>query len=190
MNRILKNDDVIIHERPSGKEYALDILKHMLSLTFLKELVSLTAYYVVNHVRGMRVAHIASTARVRPTVLIRHAERVYIGEKSTINHNNVIWGGKEKAVIRIGNYVMTGPNVQMFAFNHGIWNDKGPMVEQPYTEADIIIEDDVWVGAGTTIVAGVCIGSGSVIAAGSVVTRDIPPKSIAGGSPAKVLKAR
>ena len=190
MDRILKNDEVVCHERPSGKEYALDILKHTFSLTFVKELVHLLAYYVLNHVRGMRVAHIASSAHIRPTVMIRHAERVYIGEKSSINHNNVIWGGKEKAVIRIGNYVMTGPNVQMFAFNHGARNDKGPMLDQPYTEADIIIEDDVWIGAGCIILAGVQIGTGCIIAAGSVVTKDVPPHSIVGGVPAKVVKER
>lgn len=53
----------------------------------------------------------------------------------------------------------------------------------------VIIEDDVWIATRSTILKGVRIGKGSVIAAGAVVTRDIPPYSIAGGVPAKVIKS-
>jgi acetyltransferase-like isoleucine patch superfamily enzyme len=53
-----------------------------------------------------------------------------------------------------------------------------------------VIEDDVWIGAGVTVVDGVTIGRGSVIGAGAVVTNDIPPYSIAVGTPAKPIKDR
>jgi acetyltransferase-like isoleucine patch superfamily enzyme len=52
------------------------------------------------------------------------------------------------------------------------------------------VEDDVWIGHGAIIVAGVTIGTGSIVAAGSVVTRDVPPFSIVGGNPARVIKMR
>lgn len=58
------------------------------------------------------------------------------------------------------------------------------------TKGPIVIEDDVWIGNGVTVLSGVCIGQGAVIAAGSVVSKDIPPYSIAGGNPAKVIKYR
>jgi len=54
----------------------------------------------------------------------------------------------------------------------------------------IIVEDEVWIGTNTTILSGVRIGKGAIIAAGSVVTKNIPPYSIAGGNPAKVIKFR
>lgn len=57
-------------------------------------------------------------------------------------------------------------------------------------DGDIIIEDDVWLGHSVTVCAGVTIGRGSVIGAGAVVTRDVPPYSIAVGAPAKVIKSR
>ena len=55
-------------------------------------------------------------------------------------------------------------------------------------DKDIIIEQDVWIGANVTILKGVRIGRGAVVAAGSVVVRHIPPYAIAGGIPAKIIK--
>jgi len=54
--------------------------------------------------------------------------------------------------------------------------------------APIILEDNVWLGARVIVLKGVTIGEGSVIGAGSVVTKDIPPRSLAVGMPAKVIK--
>jgi acetyltransferase-like isoleucine patch superfamily enzyme len=54
----------------------------------------------------------------------------------------------------------------------------------------VIIEDDVWIGRGSTIVSGVRIGRGAVIGAGSVVTQDVPALSIAAGVPARVIGSR
>ncbi len=61
----------------------------------------------------------------------------------------------------------------------------------PETDAqvgDIILEDDVWLATGVSVTAGVCIGQGTVVAAGSVVTRDLPPRVLAGGVPAKIIR--
>lgn len=55
-------------------------------------------------------------------------------------------------------------------------------------DAPIVIGDHVWIGVNCTILKGVTIGDGSVIAAGSVVVRDIPPKCLAAGVPAKVIR--
>lgn len=64
---------------------------------------------------------------------------------------------------------------------------------EPYeaiTKGHIIIDDDVWIGFGATILSGVHIGQGAVVAAGAVVTKDIPPYAIVGGIPAKIIKYR
>ena len=58
------------------------------------------------------------------------------------------------------------------------------------SKGDIIIDDDVWIGYGATIMSGVHISQGAVIAAGAVVTKDVPPYAIVGGVPAKVIKYR
>ena len=77
----------------------------------------------------------------------------------------------------------------MFSSNHTVVPGL-PYHKQPWREADIVIGRDVWVGAGSIIVAGVTIGDGTVVAAGSVVTRDLPPMSIAAGVPAKTIANR
>jgi serine acetyltransferase len=58
------------------------------------------------------------------------------------------------------------------------------------SKGDIIIKDDVWIGANAIILSGVTIGQGALIGAGAVVTKDVPPYAIVGGNPAKVIKYR
>jgi acetyltransferase-like isoleucine patch superfamily enzyme len=92
--------------------------------------------------------------------------------------------------IEIGNNVMMSPRVGLYAENHNFERADIPMKSQGITRQSIVIEDDCWIAANSIIVAGVRIGKGSVIAAGSVVTKDVPPYSIAAGVPAKVIKKR
>lgn len=68
--------------------------------------------------------------------------------------------------------------------------DKDALDTMHQYDQDVIIENDVWCGANVTILKGVTIGRGSIIAAGSVVTKDVPPYSIAGGLPCKVIKRK
>ena len=85
---------------------------------------------------------------------------------------------------------MLGPAVRVFSENHVFARTDVTIKEQGVERGVTVIEDDCWIGAGSIILSGVTIGSGSVIAGGSVVTRDVPPRSVAGGNPAKVLKSR
>ena len=62
--------------------------------------------------------------------------------------------------------------------------------DEAFSKGDIVIDDDVWIGYGATVMSGVHIGQGAVIAAGAVVTKDVPPYAVVGGVPAKVIKYR
>lgn len=82
-----------------------------------------------------------------------------------------------------------GPSVLVTAANYR-FNDGQPVTSQAMDEADVVIGDDVWLGARVMVMPGVTIGDGAIIAAGAVVTKDIPAFAIAAGVPAKVVGER
>lgn len=92
--------------------------------------------------------------------------------------------------IEIGSRVMMGPRVNLMAENHVFARTDIPMKDQGVKREFIRIEDDVWLGVNTTVVAGVTIGRGAVIAAGAVVTGDVPSFAVVGGIPARLIKDR
>lgn len=95
-----------------------------------------------------------------------------------------------KGSIKIGRRVEIAPNCFFYPYNHGI--EPGQLVrEQPLqSNGDIVIEDDVWLGTGVTVLDNVHIGQGAVIGAGSIVTQNIPANAIAVGAPARIVKGR
>lgn len=99
------------------------------------------------------------------------------------------------AKLKIKKHVITGPNLTIITGDHkyipGRWIDSVKADEkEPYFDQDVIIEEDVWIGANVTILKGVTIGRSSIVAAGSLVIKDVPPYCIVGGIPAKVLKKK
>lgn len=184
-------EQVKVHYIHPGKGgYLKKLVGLLLTGKAVKDIAKLTAYYLVNHSLGVRSASIGKNSKIHSTVILRQSKNIEIGDNCLINHNNVLQAGKGTAKIKIGNYVHTGPNVMMFAYNHCFDDPNVPSILQDYYDADIIIEDDVWIGAGSVILAGAHIGKGCVIAAGAVVNMDIPSYSIVGGVPAKVIKYR
>lgn len=118
---------------------------------------------------------------------IRYMSKVHIGSRTTVNRGCRFFGSHhyKDVKITIGDHVAIAPEVCILAAGHD--HRKRSL---PNTAASVTIGNDVWVGARSTILQGVTIGEGAVIAAGSVVTRDIPPYSIAAGCPARVIKKR
>jgi maltose O-acetyltransferase len=106
---------------------------------------------------------------------------IEIGERVFINYGVSISAHK---LVKIGNRCQIG-NYSLLMDNdfHQISNK-----QVPGESKTIILEDDVWLGARVIVLKGVTIGQGAVIGAGSVVTRDIPPRSVAIGAPARVIK--
>lgn len=141
-------------------------------------------------------------------MLKKCGKNVIIGKSGDINYKYVAVGDcvsigrharfmcSSRGEIRIGNHVMFAPHVFFITGDHrtdiiGRYMDSVKNSEKLIeNDADIIVEDDCWIGANTTILKGVTIGRGSIVAAGSVVTKNIPPYSISAGIPAKVIKFR
>lgn len=107
--------------------------------------------------------------------------------------------GNKNERLKIGNYVSIASGVKFLLGGNHYYNTistypfkvriLGEKTES-YTNGPIVVEDDAWIGTDTIILSGVKIGKGAVIAAGSVITKDVPPYSIVGGNPSKVIKYR
>lgn len=111
---------------------------------------------------------------------------ITIGRNSLIGEYSVIRG---QGGVTIGDRVYTSPFTQIIAVNHVFDDPERPFTEQGITAEGIVIEDDVWIGSGAVVTDSVRIGRGAVVAAGAVVTQDVPPHTVVGGVPARVLRA-
>lgn len=126
--------------------------------------------------------------RLGPYVIISPSNgKISIGNNTSINAFSMLYGPGD---IYIGNNVSIAPRCSLMAFNHIFSNSDIPIKKQGVSYKGIVIEDDVWIGNGVTILDGVTVSKGSVIGAGSVVTKSIPEFSIAVGNPCKVIKKR
>jgi len=136
------------------------------------------------HIRGEavfgdRFTALGDTAPVR--IDVAEGARLTIGDHVAMNCGVSIEVWHD---VRIGNKVMMAPNVTIIDDNRHELEPGAPLYGGP-----TIIEDNVWLAANVTVLPGVTIGSGSVIAGQSVVSRDIPPNSLAAGAPARVIRS-
>lgn len=115
-----------------------------------------------------------------------HAGSVQIGENTYIGPYTCLAGNS----IQIGENCLIASHSGIYATNHIFDDLSRPITEQGNSFKGIVIEDDCWLGSGVRVLDGVTIGRGSVVGAGAVVTKNLPPYSIAVGVPAKVISKR
>ena len=121
-------------------------------------------------------------SRVLGRIFVHYPEKIFIGEKTTINEG-VILSARGKIIIGDNVHIsygsiLTGGGLDVQKFGE----------ERKHFSEEIVIEDGAWIGSGAMIMPGATIGHDSVVAAGAVVIEDVPPKSVVGGIPAKVIK--
>jgi maltose O-acetyltransferase len=122
------------------------------------------------------------TVWMQPPFFCDYGQNIYLGERVFFNFNCVVL---DVCPIRIGDYTLFGPAVQIYTPMHP-FNAAQRRKEEFGKPVDI--GSDVWVGGGAIILPGVTIGSRAVIGAGSVVTRDIPEGVFAAGNPCRVIR--
>lgn len=108
---------------------------------------------------------------------------IIIGDRVRIGMSNTLIGP-----VTVGNDVIFAQNIVASGLNHGYEDISMPITDQQVTTNPIIVEDEAWIGANAVITAGVTIGKHSIVAAGCVVVKDVPPYSIVGGNPGRLLK--
>jgi len=119
--------------------------------------------------------------------LDKKGAQVLIGDNTRIHGTCIHAMGR----IEIGNNCLIAANCNIFDSNGHDLSMENPngRIHSKDEPKDIRIGNNVWIGANTMVLPGVTIGDGSVIAANSVVTKNIPPKTLAGGNPAVVIRA-
>jgi acetyltransferase-like isoleucine patch superfamily enzyme len=110
-----------------------------------------------------------------------------LGDNVSINARASLDGGVKG--IRIGADTRIATNVAIYAFNHQTEPTRR-IREQPVTSRGVTIGSDVWIGANACITDGVTIGDGAVVGMGAVVTRDVAPRTVVGGAPARFIRNR
>jgi hypothetical protein len=146
---------------------------------------------------------------VHPKAMVQLSRRISFGRKTTVHRYARIIVGKGRVVlgshsnvqcfttiaagdgvVSLGDHVRIGPNCSLLGADHEYRDRETPIHMQPMTNPGLKIGDDVWIGANCVVLPGIEIGRGCVVGAGSVVTRSLPPYSVAVGNPARVIKNR
>jgi maltose O-acetyltransferase len=130
------------------------------------------------------LGHVGEGVVLRPPLHVDYGTNLRVGARTFANFGLT---ALDVATITIGEDVQIGPHVQLLTPTHPL----DPDLRRAGWEAaaPITVGDGVWLGGGVVVCPGVTIGAGTVVGAESVVTRDLPPRVLAVGSPARVVRA-
>lgn len=142
--------------------------------------------HVYTHVEQRRLLDVGPDLHMAPSVSLCNASRITLGRSVYVGDRSSLWAGDTTGRIVMGDGCLLGPEVFVTASDYGTrWGTH--VMQQPKRERDVVLGDEVWLGARVTVVAGVTIGDGAIVGAASVVTRDVPAGAIAVGAPARVV---
>jgi maltose O-acetyltransferase len=121
---------------------------------------------------------------IRPPLYVDYGYQLHVGARTFANFG---FTALDVAEIRIGDDVQIGPNVQLLTPTH----PPDAELRRAKWEAakPITIEDNVWIGGGAIVLPSVIVGENSIVGAGAVVTKDVPPNTVAVGNPARVIRS-
>ena len=146
---------------------------------------SLGAKYARRMCAKMMFDKCGKNVNIEHGAFLASGKGIEIGDNSGIGINCRITGP-----LSIGCDVMMAPGVNIVTQNHEISDINIPMRLQTAEKKKVTICDDVWIGVNALILPGITVGKGSVVAGGAVVTKDVPPYTIVGGNPARIIRSR
>jgi chloramphenicol O-acetyltransferase type B len=151
---------------------------------------------------GRGSMHFGKKKKKRKMTLQEAFPQHEIGEHSYSAGGLKVFSWNEGAVLRIGDYCSIAHDVEIllggehrhdwvttFPFNV-LWPSARHLTGHPRSKGDVVIGNDVWIGAGAIIMSGVAIGDGAVVAARAVVTKDVAPYAMVAGNPARAIRKR
>jgi len=158
----------------------------------IQRVTNITDWEFTKKIRGKLYSHLLNDSgknlRISHGVQIKNPDNVTIGDNCYLGDGVHLYAWHEK--ITLGDNVLIAAGTKIITRKHDFSNDLLSIAEQGYTNAPVIIEDDVWIGFNVVILPGVVIGEGSIIGAGAVVTKSVKPYSIMGGVPARLIRKR
>jgi len=166
----------------------------MMNFTIIKQVLADARRAIRMNLLGSRRDHyeyIHPTATVlMPSIINKRNVRLY--EHTNIREHANIMANKGKFIMK--KYSIAGPGLTVICQNHNMFEVGSFPGDKNWSKgeipSDVIVEDGVWLGAHVTLCPGAHVGRGSIVVAGAVVTGNIPPYTIVGGVPAKVIKYR
>ncbi len=130
------------------------------------------------------LAHMGRNTIVQHGMRLTNPEKISMGSNCNFGQGVFLTGG---GGIRIGDWVGLGPDAKVWSVNHRFDNPDVPWLSQGWEHKEVVLEDDVWLGANVFVMPGVTIGKGAIVSAGSVVNKSVPPFAIVVGNPGRVV---
>jgi acetyltransferase-like isoleucine patch superfamily enzyme len=182
----MSNDDgaKIIHRRTPESAAMLANVKRAMAITAALNRLTFNDADEIRALFGQLIGKkVDESFLLIPPFYTAGGDEISVGRNVFINQNCTFYdlGGLD-----IADDVMIGPNVNIITAGHPL----EPSRRRAATiGTPIVIERNVWIAAGATIIGGVTVGENSVVAAGSVVTKDVPPNTLVGGNPARTIRS-
>lgn len=166
----------------------IKVFRNILTLTFFRQSFDKTTEFVLENVYPVRIIKRRSKFSVSSSARFLNPENIFIGERTNINRQCMLWAGKHSKII-LGADCLLGPGVKIISSKYQV-EGIDIIRNYPQFEKDIIIGNDVWLGANSIILPGVQIGNGAIIGAGTVVTKSVADFDVVVGIPALKIKSR
>lgn len=154
--------------------------------------------WLMTKINHCQFKHIHKTSRVHYTAKVYNPENLYMDEHTNIEADAHIMNTRAKVIFKkysgaaFGLTVITGNHMSVPGKHHKMITDadKNELDSLHEYDKDVVVGEDVWLGANSTLLSGVNIGRGAIVGAGTVVRTDVPPYAIVAGNPAKVVGFR
>ncbi len=127
---------------------------------------------------------LGTNTEIQPGLRIGSPKKLFLGSNCHVAQDVFITAG---GGVRIGDWVGIGPGAKIWSVNHRFQDPDIPFLLQGWDQKEVIVEDDVWIGANAFIMPGVHIGKGAIISASTVLLKSAPPYAVMAGNPGRVV---